>query len=121
MEYSPINFEESFSSLNEYWHPKKLAMMNDYEINIAKLEGEYIWHDHPDTDEAFIVLEGNLDVEFRDGLLSLKQGEMFVIPKGVEHKPVAKPSCKILFLDLKVAEANTVEDTAKPARESSPV
>lgn len=73
--------------------------MNDYHFKIAKVQGEFIWHDHPETDEVFIVLAGQLELQFRDGSVVLNEGEMFVVPKGVEHKPVAEDECHILLVE----------------------
>ena len=73
--------------------------MNDYHFKIVKLQGEFVWHDHPETDEVFIVLKGQLEIQFRDGRVTLNEGEMFVVPKGVEHKPVAEEECHILLVE----------------------
>jgi len=75
--------------------------MNDYQFKLVKVQGEFVWHDHPETDEVFIVINGVLDIEFRDGKVTLESGEMFVIPKGVEHRPVAKNECKIMLVEPK--------------------
>ncbi len=101
MKYSPVNFNNKFSKFDEQWQPKVIAEMNDYQFKIARIEGEFVWHDHPDTDETFIIIEGTLDLEFRDGKVTLSVGEMFVVPKGVEHKPVAKSECKIMMIEPK--------------------
>ena len=73
--------------------------MNDYQFKLAKIQGEFVWHRHADTDEAFIVLKGEMTIEFRDGRVSLKAGQMFVVPRGVEHKPVAPEECSILLVE----------------------
>ena len=99
MTYSSINFSEKLSKFNEHWSPKIIATMNDYEFKVVKIFGDFTWHEHQDTDETFIVLDGELVIKFRDGEVSLKQGEMFVVPKGVEHKPVAEKECKILLIE----------------------
>ena len=99
MKYSPINLTDKFSKFNEQWQPKVIAEMNDYQFKIARIEGEFVWHNHPDTDETFIIIEGTLDLEFRDGKVTLSAGEMFVVPKGVEHKPVANSECKIMMIE----------------------
>ncbi len=99
MNYKSINFAEKLSKFNNHWSPRVIAEMNDYQFKLAKVQGEFIWHDHPDTDEVFIVLEGTLDIEFRDGKVTLESGEMFVIPKGVEHKPAALSECKIMLIE----------------------
>ncbi|RXJ71867.1 cupin [Veronia nyctiphanis] len=99
MLYTPINFKEKLSKFTEHWSPKVVAEMNDYQFKLVKVEGEFVWHDHPDTDEVFIVIEGVLDIEFRDGKVTLESGEMFVIPKGIEHKPVAASECKVMIVE----------------------
>lgn len=73
--------------------------MNDYHFKVAKVQGEFVWHDHPETDEMFMVLRGQLEIQFRDGNVRLNEGEMFVVPKGVEHKPVAENECHILLVE----------------------
>lgn len=75
--------------------------MNDYQFKLVKLQGEFVWHDHPDTDETFIVLEGAMSIAFRDGEVHLRQGEMVVIPKGVEHKPYASKEAKVMIVEPK--------------------
>ena len=75
--------------------------MNDYQFKLAKVKGEFVWHDHPETDEVFIVIDGSLDILFRDGKVTLESGEMFVVPKGVEHKPVAENECQIMMVEPK--------------------
>jgi mannose-6-phosphate isomerase-like protein (cupin superfamily) len=99
MKYQPINFKEKLAKFSEYWSPKIIAQMNDYHFKVAKIQGEFVWHDHPKTDEVFIVINGHLDILFRDGKVSLEAGEMFVVPKGVEHKPVAENECHILLVE----------------------
>ncbi len=101
MQYLPINIKEKLSKLNDYWSPRVIAEMNDYQFKLAKIQGEFVWHDHPETDETFIVIEGSLDIEFRDGIVTLQPGEMYIIPKGVEHKPVAQSECKIMLIEPK--------------------
>ncbi len=101
MKFDAINFKDKFSKFTEHWSPRVVAEMNDYQFKLVKVEGEFVWHDHPDTDEVFIVLEGTLNIEFRDGIVTLHPGEMFVIPKGVEHKPVANSECKIMIIEPK--------------------
>ncbi|MDJ1185679.1 cupin domain-containing protein [Roseofilum casamattae] len=99
MDYQPINFAEKLSLFNEQWTAKVIAEMNDYQFKLVKVEGDFIWHDHKDTDETFIVLEGTLHIDFRDGRVSLGAGEMYVVPKGVEHKPFAESEVKILLIE----------------------
>ena len=97
--FQPINFEEKLLKFSEHWSPKIIAQLNDYHLKLAKVHGEFVWHDHPETDEVFIVVKGQLEILFRDGSVLLKEGEMFVVPKGVEHKPVAENECHILLIE----------------------
>jgi mannose-6-phosphate isomerase-like protein (cupin superfamily) len=99
--YQSLNFAQKLSLFNEQWTPKVIAEMNDYQFKVVKLQGDFIWHDHADTDETFIVLEGLLRIDFRDGQVSVSQGEMFVVPKGVEHKPYAEHEVKLLLIEPK--------------------
>jgi len=99
MTYEAINFSNKFNLFNEQWQPKVIAEMNDYQFKVAKLQGDFIWHDHKDTDEAFIVLDGVLRIDFRDGAVLLSPGEMFVVPKGMEHKPYAEQEVKLLLIE----------------------
>jgi mannose-6-phosphate isomerase-like protein (cupin superfamily) len=99
MIYQAVNFQEKLAKFSEQWSPKIIAQMNDYHIKIVKIEGEFIWHDHPETDEVFIVLKGQLEIQIRDGNVILNEGEMFVVPKGTEHKPVARQECHLLLIE----------------------
>ena len=99
MEYQAINFEEKLARFSKHWSPRIVAQMNDYHFKLAKVKGEFVWHSHADTDEVFIVLEGSLVIELRDGAITLNPGEMFVVPQGLEHKPVAKEECHILLVE----------------------
>lgn len=99
MNREAVNFLQKFSLFTEQWKPKVIAEMNDYQFKLVRLEGDFIWHDHKDTDEAFIVLEGKLRIDFRNGAVDLSAGEMFVVPKGVEHKPFADGQVKLLLIE----------------------
>ena len=99
MEYQALNFAQKFALFDEQWAPKVIAEMNDYQFKIVKIEGDFVWHGHPDTDETFIVLEGKLRIDFRDGHVDLGAGEMYVVPKGVEHKPYAQNEVKMLLIE----------------------
>ena len=96
-----INLKEKFSMFSKYWSPHVIAEMNDYQFKLAKIKGEFIWHEHDDTDEVFIVIEGSMNIEFQDGIVDLSEGEMFVVPKGVSHKPFAENECKIMLVEPK--------------------
>jgi len=97
--YAPVNFREKLGLFDEQWQPRVVAEMNDYQFKLVKLQGDFIWHDHQDTDETFIVLDGELRIDFRDGAVELSAGEMFVVPKGVEHKPYAEREVKLLVVE----------------------
>jgi mannose-6-phosphate isomerase-like protein (cupin superfamily) len=99
MEYRPINFTQKFSLFNELWTPKVVAEMNEYQFKVVKLKGDFMWHDHKNTDETFIVIEGSLRIDFRNGAVTLRAGEMFVVPKGVEHKPYAEEEVRLLLIE----------------------
>ena len=99
LQYKPINFNDKFQKFNDHWSPKIIAEMNDYQFKLVKVQGEFVWHEHSATDEAFIVIEGSLRILFRDHSIELKAGEMFVVPKGVQHKPVADSECKIMIIE----------------------
>tara|TARA_B100001123_G_C15260589_1_gene1006452 strand:+ start:1213 stop:1578 length:366 start_codon:yes stop_codon:yes gene_type:complete len=96
-----INLKEKYSKFTKYWSPRIIAEMNDYQFKLAKIKGEFVWHDHKHTDETFIVIEGEMILKFRDGEIKLSEGEMCVVPKGVEHKPCANKECKILVIEPK--------------------
>ena len=94
-----INFQQKLNSFSEQWTPKIIAQMNDYHFKVTKIQGDFIWHSHAETDEVFIVLDGNMQIDFRDESVQLKTGEMVVVPKGVEHKPYSKEECSILLVE----------------------
>jgi mannose-6-phosphate isomerase-like protein (cupin superfamily) len=99
MIYQSINFSQKFELFAEQWKPKVVAEMNDYQFKVVKLKGDFVWHDHQDTDETFIVIDGDLRIDFRDGAVHVRSGEMFVVPKGVEHKPYAEDEVKLLLIE----------------------
>ena len=94
-----VNFSDKFSKFSDHWSPKVIAEMNDYQFKLVKIEGEFTWHNHGHTDEVFIVIEGSMMIEFEDKMVELNAGEMYVVPKGVEHKPCAEKECKILVIE----------------------
>ena len=96
-----INFKDKYSKFSKHWSPRIIAEMNDYQFKLAKIKGEFIWHNHKDTDETFIVLEGEMILKFRDSEVKLSKGEMYVVPKGVDHKPCAEKECKILVVEAR--------------------
>ena len=96
-----ISLAAKLSLFSEHWTPKVIAEMNDYQFKLAKVHGEFVWHQHEETDETFIILDGELKIEFRDRIMHLSAGEMVVVPKGVEHRPVADKECHILLIEPK--------------------
>ena len=94
-----INLKEKLSLFSEHWSPKVIAEMNDYQFKLVKLQGDFVWHSHADTDEGFIVIEGTMKIELSDGIVELSVGEMFVVPKGVAHKPYAEEECKVMLVE----------------------
>ncbi len=100
MHYQAVNFAAKFARIPAPWQPRVIAEMNDYQFKLARLDGEFIWHHHADTDEAFIVLAGTLRIEMRDGAVRLGPGEMYVVPKGVEHRPCTEGGeVKLLLIE----------------------
>jgi mannose-6-phosphate isomerase-like protein (cupin superfamily) len=97
--YQAINLAKKLDLITEQWSPRVVAELNDYQFKVVRIEGDFIWHDHPETDEAFLVLEGELRIDFRDGAVLLRSGELFVVPKGVEHKPFAAREVKLLLIE----------------------
>ena len=97
--YRATTIEEKFTRFAEHFRPKVVAAMNDYHFKLVRVKGDFVWHSHADTDETFIVLEGELAIDFRDGRVVLKTGDLFVVPKGKEHKPFAASECRIMLVE----------------------
>ena len=94
-----INFAAKLALFDDRWQPGVIAQMNDYQFKLVKIEGDFVWHSHADTDETFIVLAGRLRIDFRDGAVHLGPGEMYVVPRGVEHKPFAEGEVRMLLVE----------------------
>jgi mannose-6-phosphate isomerase-like protein (cupin superfamily) len=101
MEYKALNLKNKFNLFNDKWSPKVIAEINNYQFKLAKLKGDFQWHSHKDSDEAFLVIEGDLRIDFKDGYVNLSKGEMYVVPKGIEHKPSASEEVKIMLIEPK--------------------
>jgi mannose-6-phosphate isomerase-like protein (cupin superfamily) len=99
MTYTPISIDEKFTKFTEQFRPKVIAQMNDVQFKLVRVEGDFVWHSHEHTDETFLVLDGELAIDFRDGGVVLRPGEMFVVPKGKEHKPFAAKECRIMLIE----------------------
>ena len=113
-----INIKQKFSKLSEYWSPKVLAKMNDYEFKIARIKGEFIWHNHTETDEVFIVIEGSMKILLKGETIHLSKGDLYVVPKGIDHKPVAERECILMLVELKGTK-NTGSETHKLTSEDN--
>tara|TARA_R110002050_G_scaffold140_1_gene927 strand:- start:782 stop:1141 length:360 start_codon:yes stop_codon:yes gene_type:complete len=96
---SVINIQEKFKLFSDLWSPKKVAELNGQQILLAKLKGEFVFHKHEFEDELFIVIKGTLEIELRDKTITLKEGEFYIVPKGVEHKPIAKEEVHIILFE----------------------
>jgi len=94
-----VNLAEKLAAFTEHWSPRTVAELNDYDIRLVKLEGPFVWHAHPETDELFLVLSGQLRIELRDGAVELGPGELYVVPKGVEHRPVAEREVHVMLVE----------------------
>ena len=113
-----INLSDKLGLFSEQWSPKIIAEMDGFHFKLAKLQGDFVWHSHPETDEAFFVLHGQLRIDFRDGSTTLNPGEMLIVPKGVEHKPFAEAECHVMVLvregTVNTGDAPDNELTADP-------
>lgn len=96
-----INFKSKFEKFNDHWSPKVIAEMNNYQFKLAKIKDDFIWHEHNDTDEAFIVINGVIWIEFKDETIQINAGEMIVVPKGTKHRPYAKEEAQIMLVEPK--------------------
>jgi mannose-6-phosphate isomerase-like protein (cupin superfamily) len=111
-----INLAEKFGRFTDQWSPKIIADLNDSHVKLARVQGEFVWHHHADEDEMFLVLQGELTIELRDGQVILGPGEMAVIPRGVEHRPVARAEVQLMLIEPKVTRhtGNVVTDRTVP-------
>ena len=99
--YQPIKLNDELSKINDYWYPQVISEMNDDRNSAFKANGDFIWHEHPNTDKLFIVLEGEMFIDFRDGQVKISKGEMFIVPRGVEHKPFTEKESHIMLVEPK--------------------
>ena len=110
-----VNLEQKLSTFTEYWSPKLVEKFNGHDIMVVKAKGEFVWHAHPDTDDFFLVLKGNLTIQMRDGDVHLKAGDLYVVPKGVEHRPVAAEEVHLLLIEP-VGTPNTGGDATAASK-----
>ncbi len=94
-----VNLREAFGRFHDTWSPKVIGDVNDHQVKLAKLQGEFIWHRHAEEDELFLVVQGRLEIRLRDGSVTLEEGELAIVPKGVEHLPVAEDGAQVLLLE----------------------
>jgi mannose-6-phosphate isomerase-like protein (cupin superfamily) len=94
-----VDLHERLSLFSEHWSPKVVARLNDYAVKVVKLKGEFVWHSHPETDELFLVVEGTLVIQLRDGDVVVGPGQLYVVPKGVEHRPVAEGDVSVVLIE----------------------
>lgn len=105
-----VTLKEKLSLFSAHWTPKIVGELNGQYVKLAKIKGEMVWHDHANEDEMFLVIKGSMTLNFRDGKVDLNEGEMYIVPKGVEHLPVAEEECHILLFEPKsTAHTGTVE------------
>ncbi len=95
----PINLAEKLATFSEHWSPRTVALFNGHDVMVVKVQGEFVWHKHDDTDDFFLVLKGTLDLQLRDRVVTLGPGEMFIVPRGVEHRPVAREEVHLLLIE----------------------
>ena len=99
MEHRPINLQEKLSQIDEFWSPRIVGELNGQHVKLAKLSGEFFWHHHADEDELFLVLDGRLRIRLPDDEVTLDPGECFIVPRGVEHLPIAEPEAHVLLFE----------------------
>jgi len=117
LEYRAISLAEKLAQISDFWNPRIIGELNGQHVKLAKLHGEFVWHFHQNEDELFLVVAGTLRIEFRDGAVSLGPGELYIVPRGVEHRPVAEEEVHLLMFEPastlntgNVREDRTVED-----------
>jgi len=116
--HQAINLDEKFDRFRDQWSPKIIAALNDYLLKIVRIEGEFVWHRHEDTDELFFVVDGAMHLELRDGVVALVAGDLYIVPKGVDHRPVAERECRILLMEP--ADTINTGDTGGPMTVDTP-
>ncbi|WP_245982804.1 cupin domain-containing protein [Trinickia fusca] len=94
-----VNLDEKLGRIDEHWKPRVVAQMNDYQFKLVKICGDFVWHSHADTDETFFVIDGEVRIDLRGGPVVIRAGELFVVPKGVEHKPYAEHEASIMLIE----------------------
>ena len=111
-----INLAQKLAMFTDHWSPRTVAQLNDYDVMVVKVKGEFVWHKHDETDDFFLVLQGTLDIELRDRTITLRPGEMYVVPKGVEHRPVAREEVHLLLIEPTGTPNTGDQRTAAPRK-----
>jgi mannose-6-phosphate isomerase-like protein (cupin superfamily) len=111
-----VNLSEKLSSFSEYWSPRTVAQLNNNDVMVVKVKGEFVWHKHDETDDFFLVLKGVLDIELRDRKVTLGPGELYVVPRGVEHRPFAQEEVHLLLIEPTGTPNTGDRRTAAPRR-----
>jgi len=114
--HRPVNLAEKLAAFTEHWQPRTVAEFNGHDVMVVKTQGEFVWHKHDETDDLFLVLRGELVIELRDGSVTLRAGDLFVVPKGVEHRPVAKEETHVLIIEPSGTPNTGDRTTAQPRR-----
>jgi len=112
-----VDLAEKLATFDEHFSPKIVGQLNDYKLQLVKVRGEFVWHSHPDTDDFFLVLSGRLTIQLRDRDVELGPGELFVVPRGVEHQPVAEEETHLLLIEPTGTPNTGTAETAAPRRE----
>jgi mannose-6-phosphate isomerase-like protein (cupin superfamily) len=112
----PINLAQALSTFTEHWQPRTVAEFNGHDLMVVKVKGEFVWHEHEDTDDLFLVLSGKLTIQMRDGSVTLGPGEVFVVPRGIEHRPVAEEEAHLLIIERSGTPNTGDAKTAAPRR-----
>jgi mannose-6-phosphate isomerase-like protein (cupin superfamily) len=111
-----IDLSEKLAAFSDHWSPRTITQFNNCDVMVVKVKGEFVWHSHADTDDFFLVLKGALDIELRDRTISLGPGQMYVVPKGVEHRPVAKEEVHLLLIEPTGTPNTGDPETAAPRK-----
>ena len=111
-----VNLAQKLATFSEYWSPRTVAQFNDYDVMVVKVKDEFVWHKHDETDDFFLVIKGKLDIELRDRTVSLGPGEMYIVPKGVEHRPVANEEVHMLLIEPTGTPNTCDKRTAAPRK-----
>jgi mannose-6-phosphate isomerase-like protein (cupin superfamily) len=111
-----INLTEKLATFSEYWSPRTIAQLNDYDVMVVKVKDEFVWHKHDETDDFFLVLKGVLDIQLRERTITLGPGEMYIVPKGVEHRPVAREEVHMLLIEPSGTPNTGDPNTAAPRK-----